>query len=346
MDAPTTNVVKKGRIHHTLYSAQRNKEVGNGKYAVSFPNDSNADAAYEAARIAQAIENAEYKERVKRGENIERKFFPKKVASPSIVAAEIPLDNIGHPQTALAVSKPVDIPPLSPNHGWAQPMPPTPQPSRLTAVVEMPRTPFVLKLDPYTGNTTFLLGSSKAGKSTTLMHIYDTVYADKSFISILWTINPQIKLYRSHRKLIIGSRWNKESEEVIKIQHQIQKKTSSHYKFLNMLDDVLHVRGSKLMDNLVMTYRNSRMSTVVSMQYTNQLQKNCRANINNVLLFRFNTDESIEVAIKCFLIGHLKTLGIVKMPDMINWYKLQTKDHGFIYTHPASGDISYHRLAQ
>lgn len=205
-------------------------------------------------------------------------------------------------------------------------------------------TPFKLKLDPGTGNTTFLMGSSKQGKSTAMMHIYDEYYADENFISILWTNSPQIPLYKKP-KLLRSNTWGKKSETIIKSMRHINQKTKNKYKFLNMMDDLIEIKGSTLINDLVLTYRNSNISSIISLQYSNLFSKSSRANANNVVLFGFNTDEAIEVVIRSFLNGYLSgKLGIKSIPDQINWYKKMTSDHKFIYVKPAGNHVSFHKL--
>ena len=207
------------------------------------------------------------------------------------------------------------------------------------------KTKFKLLLDKDTGNTTFLLGSSKMGKSTALMEIYDTYYSSPEYISILWTGNPQIKLYKGHKRLLVSGVWDKKAEQVIESEKKIQTKTKNHYRFCNMFDDVIPIKNSALLDRLILTYRNSDMSSLISLQYSNLLSKCSRANCNNVLCFGFNTDESIEIVIKTFLTGYLRTKGINSIADQINWYKEVTADHSFIYIKPADGVVSFHKFS-
>lgn len=208
------------------------------------------------------------------------------------------------------------------------------------------RTPFHLKLDGRTGNTTFLLGSSKSGKSTCLMKIYDDWYANHDFISILWTANPQIALYRGHRKLIRADvdKADEKMTRIIRVQKRIQTKTKNHYKFLNIFDDIINVRGDALLNELILTFRNAKMSTIMSLQYPSLMSKQCRANCNNILLFNFNTDESIEFVVKVYLKAWLAKLGLKSLSDQINWYKMMTRDHGFIYCKPSENHVSFHKL--
>ena len=207
------------------------------------------------------------------------------------------------------------------------------------------RTKFELKLDPHTGNTIFLIGSTKAGKSTALMKIYDKYYAgDPNLISVLWTKNPQISLYRGHKRLLKCGVWNSESEQLIKMEKRIQTRTNNEYKFLNIFDDILNLRNNQLLDDMIMTYRNSKMSSIISIQYSNKLDKCSRANMSNVLAFNLNTDEAIEVTIKTFLLGYTRRIGLKTMEDKINWYKSMTRDHGFIYIKPAEDHVSFHKF--
>jgi hypothetical protein len=207
-----------------------------------------------------------------------------------------------------------------------------------------PKTDFKLMLDENTGNTTLILGSSKMGKSTLLMKIYDDYYSDKNIVSILWAGNPHIKVYEKHKNLIVASVWDNKSVEIIESQKKIQVGTKNKYEFCNMFDDVIDVRNSDLVRNLMLSYRNSKISSLISLQYPNLLAKSSRANCNNVICFKFVSDECIEVVIKMFFKGYLSSIGIKKMGDQINWYKKMTDNHSFIYLKPADNIISFHKL--
>jgi hypothetical protein len=324
---------------YSLYSAQKKVETGNGRIGRSIRDEEGWKEKMEADKARQQAENADYKRRRLAGEEIPQKFFkreaPLKVVAAPTAPGDIPLILIEPPAPTprTAVAEAI--------YNSRQLSMPSPE------QVRMAREPFHLHLDGHTGNTIFVVGSSKRGKSTAIMKIYDDYFggADRKFCSILWSANPHATPYKGHSKLIKATWGNgKEGESIIKMEKRINQKTGNEYKFLNIFDDVLHVRGSKLMDNLIMTYRNSKMSTIVSMQYSNMLQKCARANINHVLLFGMNTDEAIEVMVKTYLQGYLKKMGIQKIPDQINWYKAVTNDHGFIYTHPESGIVTLHKL--
>jgi hypothetical protein len=201
-----------------------------------------------------------------------------------------------------------------------------------------------LHLDAETGNTIFVLGSSKMGKSTVLMYIYQKYYADPNFICTLFTINYHIKLYIKDKYLLICKAFDDNAEKVIKIEKYINSKTKNKYNFINFFDDILDVRYNRLMNEMIMTYRNSNLSSIISLQYTHLLGKSARSNVNNVICFGFNTDESILVVIKTYLKSAFAKMGYKTEEEQVQFYKDMTKDHGFIYIHPASQSISFHRL--
>jgi len=336
------------RKYVRIYSAQKNRETGGQNPYISMSvraDDPEGEQKIKDAKAKQAIENREWKEKImKEGgpPRIQRRrFSAKNPLKDNIVDDEITVPEIviTAPPEEKKISEPIPIPKAGDrSHPKWISHPPEPVPIK--------REPFHLHLQGHTGNTTYVLGSSKRGKSTVMMHIYDNYYSgsDKKFISMLWAQNPQIGLYKNHSKLIVGNWHAKGGEDIIKKQHTIQRKTGNEYKFLNIFDDILDTRNSKLINSLIMTYRNSKMSTIIAMQYCNLLSKANRTNVNNVLLFGFNADEAIEVVIKCYLQGYLKKIGIIKMPDMINWYKSATDDHGFIYIQPEADLYSFHRI--
>lgn len=201
-----------------------------------------------------------------------------------------------------------------------------------------------LKLDKDTGNTIFIIGSSKMGKSTCMMHLYRKYFDKKNFISMLFSKSKHIDVYKDNNRLMKCDTFNNDSAKLINLEKFINSKTRNKYNFMNMLDDIVDVKFNKLLNEMIMTYRNSNISCIVSMQYAKLLAKNARTNINNIILFGFNTDESIEDIIKTYLKGYFGKLGLKSMDEKINFYRKVCENHGFIYLHPASNHISFHRL--
>ena len=324
-----------------VHSTQKYHETGYGSISKAVPGGKDMTAEEVAAytkklRDEQNAENADYKRRKASGEAIPVRYF-KRVTSAAPGAQHAGRDSgLAAVADTGAIVQPVIVQPIVAPFTGARP----------EVAAQVNRTPFELRLDPGTGNTMYVIGSTKRGKSTAIMKIYDRYYADKKIVSILWTESPQIALYRRHENLIVAgiNAWDRDADAIVQTQHKIQTKTKNAYRFLNILDDVPHVRGSQTIEKMFMIYRNSKMSCIVSMQATKQLMKCCRGNASNVLLFGANDDESIEAIIRCYLMGYLKSIGVKDISDQINWYKAATADHAFIYLHPNDGSVSFHRF--
>lgn len=200
-----------------------------------------------------------------------------------------------------------------------------------------------LNLDKETGNTTFILGSSKMGKTTFLMYIFKKYYQNENFINILFSENKHICLYDVDDLIKVGC-YNDQCETIISLEHFINSKCNNKYKFLNIYDDIIQLKYKKNFTKSILTYRNALISSIVSTQYSKLVDKGNRTNINNILLFGFNLDESIKPIINEYLGSYFKKIGLKKMDDKILFYRIITENHGFIYLHPAKNHISYHRL--
>jgi hypothetical protein len=203
-----------------------------------------------------------------------------------------------------------------------------------------------LRLDPGTGNSIVLLGSSKRGKTTAMMWMYDRYFRAPQWISTLFSVSSQADIYQGRPELIQCGGFNAQGERFIYLEKMINTKGAepNKYDFLNMFDDVIDAKHSRLLNSLLLTYRNSNMSSVISLQYSFLLSKMARANVNNVLLFGFNSDEAIEDVIRLYLRGYMAKMGLRSKGAQIEWYKKATENSGFFYLHPLSGEISLHRL--
>ena len=199
-----------------------------------------------------------------------------------------------------------------------------------------------LKLDEKTGNTTIIFGSSKTGKSTLMMKLYKAYYDAAMTITVLFAMNPQIEIYKD-KKIVSCPVMNENSADLIDWERKLNKKNHNKFNFLNMIDDFIELRTNQLVNNLILTYRNSNISSIICLQYVNLLSKQARANVNNIFLFRFNSDEAVEVAVKCYCQAIFVKIGIHK-DNHIAYYKEMTDEHNYIYHHPMSGSYYFSKL--
>lgn len=198
-----------------------------------------------------------------------------------------------------------------------------------------------LQFDMETGNTFCLFGASKSGKTTLMMEIYRKMFPRycklSKLLTTIFAMNIQLPIYQD-KYIIQCPYFTPDVAKYVDWQRRLNKLNNNEYKFLNMFDDFIDVRHKDIINNLILTYRNSNISSIICLQYVNLLSKAARSNINNVFLLHMNTDESIEVAVKSYLSGMLRKNGITA-ENAVNWYREHTIDHNYIYIHPISGCV-------
>lgn len=215
-------------------------------------------------------------------------------------------------------------------------------------------------MDNDTGNTILLLGSSKAGKTTFLIYLYDNLFSDKNqdsckggYLPILFSQNKHAQIYKDPKmkNIIKCDKFTKASETLIykcqKINQEIDKApppSNNPINFLVMLDDVINIKRGSIVSNLILTLRNSNISSIISLQYPKLFGPDCRGNVNNILFFSFNIYSTIETVIKEFLVHEFKNMGIDKMADMVRKYKELTDDYHFLYFNPKKNIFKRYKL--
>lgn len=204
-----------------------------------------------------------------------------------------------------------------------------------------------LNLDQSTGNTIVIYGSSKRGKTTLMMYLYMKYFSyhhDKSLISTLFSGNPQLKTYRQDSKLLVGYGFNDASEKYVQLQQYINVKTKNRYKFLDMFDDIIEQKHSRIINRLILTYRNSAISTILCLQYVKMLSKSNRASVNHTFVFGSNTAEDEKNIIDTLLKPYLIAAGMPDYKTQVAFYRAMTADHGFIYLDNVHCKMTFHRL--
>ncbi len=210
-------------------------------------------------------------------------------------------------------------------------------------IEEVRYEPFKLNISPREegGTTSLVLGASKSGKSTKMKDIVKKYYSnDKDFIIFLMADNAfNSRVYKDMDKSIIKLDFF--SEELIRALNRIQKRTNNKYRFLFIIDDIITERNSKLILKLFLTMRNADCSTIMMLQSPTLLAKNSRYNTNNVILMKFNNNESIEQIADLYL-GYDEFYKLPKLHDKIRAYKEYTKDYKYIYIDLLNDNISFH----
>jgi hypothetical protein len=200
-------------------------------------------------------------------------------------------------------------------------------------------SPFKYSVEDYSGQSIMMIGSTRSGKSTVLNYLMDNFFMPKEnkFINILMSNSLQAPTYNEFREKKNVATSIMFRPEIIKECYQINSNTKNHYKFNIILDDIVDKKFDKELMKLLTIYRNSKLSTIICSQAVQIMNSIGRTNINHVFLFKLNSTEQIEKAIKCYLGGFFPSS--FKMVDKIRKYQEMTADHCFIYINNITGDI-------
>lgn len=208
-----------------------------------------------------------------------------------------------------------------------------------------------LELSQNTGNTFAIIGSSKKGKTELFKYLYKKYFSGNDYVSTLYTHNPQIinNKKSKYKRLLVHDKFDDIEMSVVRSQKELNKVARDgklpKYKFFNAFDDLIKVGQTKFLDDMILTYRNARMSSMIMIQYSNLLSKSSRANYNYLMFFGMNTRESVEVVLKSFLASYfIDVYGVYHLEDQIRLYNKLTRDHRFILLDQLKSEISVHKL--
>jgi septin family protein len=211
------------------------------------------------------------------------------------------------------------------------------------AMKKFPIQPFVFERDQKKAMSACsfsIIGSSKSGKTTFLKHLLSKVF--EKDIKVLMTQSPQADIYNSVKKECAFS--PAYLPDIIKTCYLVNKHTKNHYAFCIIIDDVIGVKNDRQMTKLMCLYRNSRMSAIVVGQDSKMLNATGRANVNNICLFKQNTDNRVDDNIKDFLRTYFpKNL---TADEKIELYTKLTADHCFLYVDNLNSTMMRCRLSE
>jgi hypothetical protein len=199
--------------------------------------------------------------------------------------------------------------------------------------------PFSLDLpDPETGGVTIaMIGSTRSGKTTLLKHMLSKFF-DKH-IGILMSPSLHAPVYEDISKSMVKA--PAYVPAVIDEAYKINKETKNHYPFLMVLDDIVTAKFDKTLMKSFTIYRNSGITTIMSVQNPIILNSVTRGNINIVMLGYLNSDEACDKAIRMFAYASIPGKNI---EEKIHEYKRLTADHHWLLIDHLTGEMKRCKL--
>lgn len=203
-----------------------------------------------------------------------------------------------------------------------------------------------LDIDRETGSVFCLFGSSKSGKTYLSRELVKRYYSGQDgadYVTVLYANNKQQPIYKGFPKEVIQT--FEFNPDIPKVMKKINKKLNNKYRFVNILDDCLDnsVKNSEVLKKLMLSYRNSNISSILNFQDPVLLKKSNRGNAHGIFCLHMSTEEGIESLIKKYLSSFLGGRG-VKIDDKIKMYKKLTSNYQFIYIDTGNDDIKVCKL--
>jgi hypothetical protein len=198
---------------------------------------------------------------------------------------------------------------------------------------------FTLALpDLETGGVTIaMVGSTRSGKTTLLKHSLLKFF--DSHLGVLMSPSLHAPVYEEMGKKMVKSPLY--VPEVIDEMYRLNKETKNHYPFLVVLDDIVTAKFDRTLMKSFTIYRNSGITTVMSVQNPIILNSVTRGNINVVLLGYLNSDEACEKCIRMFCYASIAGRNI---EAKIHEYKRLTADHFWLCINHLTGEMTRFRL--
>lgn len=169
-----------------------------------------------------------------------------------------------------------------------------------------------------------LVASGRSGKTTFLSHVLSKYF--KKHLSVLFTGSPQIEMSKTMGESMLMT--DRFIPRITQDMYKINKETGNHYNFCVILDDIVTEKNNKEVLKCWTIYRNSWISSIISVQDVTLWNPAGRNNITIVMLGKLNTDDRIEKTIKAYLKSYFPSG--MRMIDMIKEYKEMTANHHFI----------------
>ena len=175
----------------------------------------------------------------------------------------------------------------------------------------LPKNKSIFAAEEESANTKVFLAPSFSGKTTLMveeLNKLSTKELDKYDKILLFTEStaaaPLKKIDKHVRKKMMI--YDRMVPQFIRILKKINTITKNKFRFLLLMDDCLNLKGDILI-KLILTLRNSNISSVISIQYSKLLAKSQRQSIHDYFIINMK-EEDLEYMMSGFLAPHFRDL--------------------------------------
>jgi len=109
-------------------------------------------------------------------------------------------------------------------------------------------------------------------------------------------------------------------EDIIRWAYSMNMEYEKQYNFVFILDDCIHLKYLKILEKLFLVYRNSNITSICSVQYSNLIPKSIRTSAYQIIALSTDSPECMEFMIRSFLLNYLPGKNIrEKMMAYADW---------------------------
>lgn len=173
------------------------------------------------------------------------------------------------------------------------------------------------------GVTMAMIGSTRSGKTTLLKHA--VVKHFDEHIGVLMSPSLHAPVYADISKALVRS--PEYVPKVIDEMYSINRKTKNHYPFLVVLDDVVTAKFDRTLMKSFTIFRNSGITTIMSVQNPVILNSVTRGNFNYCLLGYLNSSEACERVVRMFCYSEIPGRNI---EEKVKEYQRLTEGHNWL----------------
>lgn len=206
--------------------------------------------------------------------------------------------------------------------------------------------------------TGMLCGSTKSGKTTLLIKIYEEI-KNRFDMMIIFSVSSHKEIYDSFKKCILIPKFDEELVNYLyTLNRYLAEKNKEMLKILIILDDIVTEKSNKTLLNMVCTMRNSAITTLISVQSPNMINDDNKGNFNFIILKKLNDSQKYNDLIKLYFDGDILQRNGQEIPEELlktvirkkefirKFLREKTSNYNFLCLDILGGHILYENLLE